>query len=329
MHFDRQADFSFSKESQLYPIAGLVAAELNRQGKQAAAQMTPESSSPAESDGEFAAIKSPLERHHPYIVELLAAEAQVAAEDIVDFEIVLYDTQKACIGGLNNELIFSARLDNLGMTYCCAEALLQSTQAASSLGQESCIRLFASFDNEEIGSLTAQGANSSILPAVLKRLSVLGPAAHDMAGYATAYERTLASSFLVSADMAHAVNPNYAGKYEARHKPEMNGGTVLKINANARYTTNSPGLVLLQEAAQRARVPLQLFVVSNDSLCGGTIGPMLAAKLGARAVDVGNPQLSMHSIRETGGVFDVWNGVELLRSFLDNYGELERKILVD
>src|SRR5450432_84318 len=139
--------------------------------------------------------------------------------------------------------------------------------------------------------------------------------------------------------MAHSVHPNYAGKYEADHRPEMNKGTVLKINANARYATNSPGIVLLQEVARRAKpgrdsttpagVPLQLFVVRNDSPCGGTIGPMLAAALGARTVDLGNPQLSMHSIRECGGADDIEHAIRLFESFYVHYTDLEAKILVD
>ena len=129
--------------------------------------------------------------------------------------------------------------------------------------------------------------------------------------------------------MAHSVNPNYAAKYESDHKPEMNKGTVIKINANARYATNSPGIVLLQEVAQRAKVPLQLFVVRNDSSCGSTIGPMLSAALGTRTLDLGNPQLSMHSIRETGGVYDVDNAIKLFEGFFEHYSELEKKIIVD
>ena len=260
---------------------------------------------------------------------MLAQEAEVQAEDVVDFECVLFDTQPSCVGGLNDELIFSPRLDNLEMTFCAVSALIQSAATTSSLAAEPCIRLAACFDNEEIGSLTTQGADSSMLPTVIRRLSVLHPDAQADAGLATAYERTLATSFLVSADMAHAVHPNYAGKHEARHHPQMNGGTVIKINANGRYATNSPGIVLLQEAASQAGVPLQLFVINQDSLCGGTIGPMLAAKLGSRTIDVGNPQLSMHSIRETGGLLDVDYGVRLFTSFYRNYGELEPRILVD
>ncbi len=324
IHLDRQETFSFNKETQLFPIAGLVAAELSRQGK---TEDKPTVSTPESEDAPFYPLKAPVDRHHPYIVELIAKEAGVEAADVVDFEMVLYDTHKPCVGGLNEELIFSARLDNLEMTYCSTMALIKSVAAPDSLDEESSIRVISLFDHEEIGSNTAQGADSNLLPAIVRRLSVL---TDDEVGPSnTLYEQTLASSFLVSADMAHSINPNYAGKYESDHKPEMNKGTVIKINANARYATNSPGIVLLEEIARRAKVPLQLFVVRNDSSCGSTIGPMLAAALGARTLDLGNPQLSMHSIRETGGVYDVDYGIKLFESFFEHYSELEGKILVD
>jgi len=324
IHLDRQETFSFNKETQLFPIAGLVAAELSRQGK---TDDKPTVSTPESEDAPFYPLKAPVDRHHPYIVELIAKEAGVEDADVVDFEMVLYDTQKPCVGGLNEELIFSARLDNLEMTYCSTMALIMSVAAPDSLDEESSIRLISLFDHEEIGSNTAQGADSNLLPAIVRRLSVLTD--DEVEPSNTLYEQTLASSFLVSADMAHSVNPNYAGKYESDHKPEMNKGTVIKINANARYATNSPGIVLLEEIARRTKVPLQLFVVRNDSSCGSTIGPMLAAALGARTLDLGNPQLSMHSIRETGGVYDVDYAIKLFESFFEHYSELEGKILVD
>jgi aspartyl aminopeptidase len=275
---------------------------------------------------------------------------------------VLYDTQKSCIGGLNNELIFSARLDNLMMSFCALQGLLHSVSSPSALHNDHTIRLIALFDHEEIGSLSAQGADSNLLPAVLKRLSSIPSTTNNdsrqsdesyekldlEAVTSTTYEQTLSRSFLISADMAHSVHPNYPHKYEQSHRPEMNQGVVIKINANARYATNSPGIVLLQEAARRANpnssypsssvrrnetgetgVPLQLFVVRNDSSCGSTIGPMLSAALGARTVDVGNPQLSMHSIRETGGVHDVEHAANLFESFFENFGDLEERIVVD
>lgn len=319
---DRQEKFEFNKETQLFPIAGLVAAELNRQAKNGedAVDVAAEVE-----DTEFSPLKKFSERHHPYVVEVIAREAQVDPSEILDFELLLYDTQKSCIGGLNEELIFSPRLDNLEMSFCATAGLIHSVSTPHALADESCIRLIALFDNEEIGSNTAQGADSNALPAILRRLSVVGTSA----GANTFYEQSLSTSFLVSADMAHAVNPNYAFKYESDHKPEMNKGTVIKINANSRYATTSPGIVLLQEVAQKAQVPLQLFVIRNDSSCGSTIGPMLSAALGTRTVDLGNPQLSMHSIRETGGVYDVGYGVKLFDGFFRHYTDLEAKIFVD
>lgn len=344
IHLDRQEDFTFNKESQLFPIAGLVAAELNRQGK------TEESKEEDAQEKPFEPLASPAERHHSYLVDIVAEEAGVEPNSIIDFELVLYDTQKSVIGGLNNELIFSARLDNLMMTYCSVDALIRSLHSSSALDNDSTIRLIACFDHEEIGSRTAQGADSNLLPAVIRRLSVLPSSdasnsdkSYDKVDFdtTTAYEQTLSTSFLVSADMAHSVHPNYPQKYESQHRPEMNKGTVIKINANARYATNSPGIVLIQEAARRAKpsssspakvkegVPLQLFVVRNDSSCGSTIGPMLSAALGARTLDLGNPQLSMHSIRETGGAHDIEHAVYLFESFFEHYEELEKKILID
>ena len=326
IHLHRQSNFDPNKEDELLPIAGLAAAELNRTGGSDAEKTDAE----AESSGDYQPLKAMTGRHHPYFLDVVAKEAGVSAADIVDFELVLYDTQKACLGGLNDEFIFSARLDNLNMTYCSVMGLIASANS-SPLDDDASIRLVACFDHEEIGSLSAHGADSNMLPAVLRRLSVI-PATDSSASdadVATAFEQTLSTSFLVSADMAHSVHPNYSGKYEANHRPEMNKGTVIKINANQRYATNSPGIVLLQEVAKRASVPLQLFVVKNDSPCGSTIGPMLSAKLGVRTLDLGNPQLSMHSIRETGGSHDVEYAIKLFEGFLNSYGELEAKILID
>jgi aspartyl aminopeptidase len=354
IHLDRGTSFDPNKETELFPIAGLIEAELNRSGWKGDNKIEDENISALEKegDGDFRPLKALSDRHHPYIVEIIAENAGAEIDDLVDFEMVLYDTQKSCLGGLNNELIFSARLDNLGMTYCAVEGIIESLSSPSALDKESSIRLIACFDHEEIGSTSAHGAASNLLPAVLRRLSVL-PAHHNTASdksyvqvpreaeldISTAYEQTLSTSFLVSADMAHSVHPNYTHKYEQDHRPEMNKGTVIKINANQRYATNSPGIVLLQEVARRAKpsrdsttsagVPLQLFVVRNDSSCGSTIGPILSAALGTRTIDVGNPQLSMHSIRETGGAYDVEHGVRLFESFFVHYSELEAKILVD
>jgi aspartyl aminopeptidase len=340
IHLDRGTSFEPNTETELFPIAGMVAAELNRTGS--GAEDKKEDGKGA-SDKPFEPLQSATERHHTYLVEIIAEHAGVGVEDVVDFELVLYDTQKAVIGGINNELIFASRLDNLGMTHSAVQGLIASVASSTALDNDATIRLISCFDHEEIGSSSAQGAKSNFLPAILRRLSVIpaaSGAAKESEDISTAYEQTLAASFIVSADMAHSVHPNYTQKYETDHRPEMNKGTVIKINANQRYMTNSPGIVLLQEAARLAKpaaestsssngVPLQLFVVRNDSPCGSTIGPMIASLLGTRTIDVGNAQLSMHSIRETAGVYDVEHATRLFASFFENYGALESKIIVD
>ncbi|QPH02293.1 hypothetical protein C2857_006502 [Epichloe festucae Fl1] len=333
IHLHRQTNFDPNKESELFPIIGLATAELNKRADEDAAAQ-------ADEDEDFEPLEKMSERHHPAVLDVIAGELNAKVADIVDFELVLYDTQKPVIGGLKDELIFSPRLDNLGMTYCSVEGLISSVRESSSLSEDSTIRMVACFDHEEIGSTSAQGANSNLLPSVIRRLASL-PGNRDASSdgsyeavdhqgeESTAYEQTLSRSFLVSADMAHAVHPNYAGKYESSHQPAMNKGTVIKINANQRYATNAPGIALVQECARLARVPLQLFVVRNDSPCGSTIGPGLAAKMGMRTLDLGNPQLSMHSIRETGGSADVEFAIKLFDKFFANYGTLEPSILID
>ncbi|KAK8057899.1 Aspartyl aminopeptidase [Apiospora saccharicola] len=323
IHLDRSSSFDPNKETELFPICGMVAAELNRTGAK-----PEENKEEAETGGDFQPLKAMAERHHPRILEIIAEHAEAQVEDVVDFELVLYDVQKSCLGGLNEDVM----------------GLIESV-SSTSLDNETSIRLITCFDHEEIGSTSAQGANSDLLPSVVRRLSVVAGGRHggDSASdkswehvssdpdvdLSSAFEQTTAASFLVSADMAHSVHPNYVSKYEANHQPEMNKGTVVKINANQRYATNSPGLVLIQEAAKRGGVPLQLFVVRNDSPCGSTIGPMLSAKMGVRTLDLGNPQLSMHSIRETGGTYDVEHAIKLFEAFLSHYSELEPKILID
>jgi aspartyl aminopeptidase len=163
--------FEFNKEAQLFPITGLVSAELNRTGR--TQEETRKDEFEAEKESAFNPLKTPTQRHHSYLVELLAESASVEPQDIVDFECVLFDTQPACIGGLNNEFVHSARLDNLGMTYCAVEGLIQSLESPSALSADSTIRLIACFDHEEIGSTSAQGADSSMLPGILRRLSSL------------------------------------------------------------------------------------------------------------------------------------------------------------
>lgn len=212
------------------------------------------------------------------------------------------------------------------MCFAAVHGLVNSLSDVDALQEDDSIRIASCFDHEEIGSLSAQGADSNFLPSILRRLALVN--GQDSAA-SSAIERSYAKSFFLSADMAHAVNPNYASKYESEHKPAINGGPVIKVNANQRYATNSAGIALLQKIANEASLKLQLFVVRQDSPCGGTIGPMLSAKLGIRTLDIGNPQLSMHSIRETSGTQDVGHAVHLFQHFYSRYPQLSRMINIE
>ncbi|KAG2195825.1 hypothetical protein INT46_010850 [Mucor plumbeus] len=307
IHLDRTANekFTFNKETQLAPILA-TSAKAQLSGIQATEGVEAEAN------------------HHPLLIHILADEMNVEPHQIRDFELAVYDTQKSVIGGACNEFIFSPRLDNLEMSYSSIIALTQ----AKDIENDSNIRIAALFDNEEVGSMTAHGADSNLLPVTLQRLANTHVVdAKDVSS--TAFEEAIHKSILVSADMAHAINPNYADKHEDNHRPEMHKGTVIKVNANQRYATTAITSLVLKELAKKHQIPIQEFVVRNDSTCGSTIGPMLSAKLGLRTVDIGNPQLSMHSIRETGGTDDVKHGIDLLRVFYEEFAVLEQKFIVD
>lgn len=141
------------------------------------------------------------------------------------------------------------------------------------------------------------------------------------------YFRAIHRSLLLSADMAHAVHPNYSEKHHANHAPKMQAGIVIKINANQRYMTDSVGQAIIKTLANKVDVPIQEFIVRNDSLCGSTIGPLMASKCGMKTIDIGGPMLAMHSIRETCGVVDLLYYQRLFAVFFEEYSELSEKLL--
>lgn len=141
------------------------------------------------------------------------------------------------------------------------------------------------------------------------------------------YFRAIHRSLMISADMAHAVHPNYSDKHHPQHQPRIHEGIVLKLNANQRYMTDSVGVAILRTLCNRVEVPLQDFIVKNDSLCGSTIGPMMASKAGIKTIDIGAPSLAMHSIREMMGVVDLIYYKKLFAVFFDQYTELSESLL--
>jgi len=224
--------------------------------------------------------------------KMVAQKLKCKAADILSMELSLYDTQAGSIGGANGEFIFSSRLDNLASCHAGLQTLIESK------GKDPMTRVIAFYDHEEVGSDSAQGAGSPFLKDVLERLTL------DSENPREIFFRTMANSFFISADMSHAVHPNYAEKHDAMHMPILNGGPVIKFNSNQRYATEGVSSAWFESLCKKAGVPVQKFVVRTDLACGSTIGPITAANLGIRTVDVGNPMLSMHSIREMAGAND-------------------------
>jgi aspartyl aminopeptidase len=217
----------------------------------------------------------------------VAEAAAVEVANIVGAELQLFDIVAPTLGGTNNELIFSARLDNLAMCHAATTALAQ-------VKSPSAISVIALFDHEEVGSASAAGAGSAVLPRILERLC----------GDREAFLRACARSTCISADMSHAVHPNYANRHEPRHKPQLNGGPVIKTNTQQRYATTAATAAMFASLCAEEDVPVQHFVTRTDLPCGSTIGPITSTLLGIATVDVGNPMLSMHSVRELGGARD-------------------------
>lgn len=226
--------------------------------------------------------------------ELARMGVSVSSADIVSHDLSLFDVQGASIGGVRGEFLHSARLDNLVSCHAAISALLRARTSVART------RVVALYDHEEVGSQSNAGAKSRFLIGILERLA---RGAHGAT--VAALPRALARSLLVSADMAHAVHPSYPEKHSAEHAPQIGGGPVIKLNANQSYATDGPAAATFEHACTEAGVHVQRFISRNDSPCGSTIGPVSAALMGVRTVDVGTAMLSMHSCRESMGTKDV------------------------
>ncbi|WP_165165195.1 M18 family aminopeptidase [Corynebacterium qintianiae] len=228
---------------------------------------------------------------------IVARAAGVDAADVLAHELISTDAQPAAVVG---ESIMAGRLDNLTSVWASLRALLGARHEARD------ILVLASFNHEEVGSASATGAGGPLLERVLARLAA---AVGDPVEF-------YANSIAVSADAAHSVHPNFPGKHDPTHRPLLNRGPVLKINANQRYASDAVTEAEWVRVCREANVPVQTFVGHNDVPCGSTIGPISSTRLGIPTVDVGVPLLSMHSAREQAGVRDMEWFVEALTAFM-------------
>ena len=239
-----------------------------------------------------------------WFLDLLADRGSVAAEDILGFDLFLYDYQKGTLNGINEEFISVGRLDDVAMSYTALRAIVASK------AQEATI-IAACFDNEEVGSRTKQGAGSTFLPTILERV-VLG-----LGGTIEDYHRARYNSFAVSCDMAHAVHPNAGDKHDPTHRPIMNQGPVIKVHHAQKYSSDADSVAAFKQVCEAAGAPYQMFHNRNDARSGGTIGNIIATLLDMRSVDIGNPMLAMHSLRELCGVMDVHYLLEIFKKFYE------------
>ena len=234
------------------------------------------------------------------LLKIMNAEIETGeAVRILDYELSFYDVQPPAVIGLHDDFIASARLDNLLSCYTGLMAMLNDDRKQNTL--------LVCTDHEEVGSMSAAGAQGSFLKSVLQRLC---ESDENMS-------RMIANSVMISADNAHGIHPNYADKHDENHGPILNDGPVLKVNANQRYASNSQTSALFRHLCELADVPVQSFVVRSDMACGSTIGPITASELGVKTVDVGVPTFAMHSIRELAGRWDAYYLYRVLKQFFN------------
>lgn len=233
------------------------------------------------------------------ILDVVAETCGIDAGSICGHDLFLYNRQNASIWGLQNEFISAPHLDDLQCGFADLYGFLGAEKSAS-------VPVFAVFDNEEVGSLTKQGANSTFLEDVLKRIAE---------GCGVDYRKCVASSFMVSADNAHAVHPNYADKADPVNRPHINEGIVIKYSANQKYTTDAVSMAIFKEVCSRANVPTQTFTNRSDMLGGSTLGNLSNSHVSLNTVDIGLPQLAMHSPCETAGVRDTEYLIDAMRTF--------------
>ncbi|MGD9048662.1 MAG: M18 family aminopeptidase [Anaerolineae bacterium] len=226
-----------------------------------------------------------------YLAGLLADKLGVDAGRVVDFDLFLHEYAKGCLVGLNKEFISSTRLDDLAMVHAGLHALLDAEPGTAT-------SVLACYDNEEVGSRTKQGAASPIMSTLLERIALSqGKDRED-------FFRAVHRSFLVSADMGHGLHPNAADKHDPVHKPILNKGPMIKVAANQNFTTDADTAAVYEALCRQEGIPVQRFVSRSDLRGGSTIGPISAGHLDMRSLDVGNPAMAMHSIRELCGVLD-------------------------
>lgn len=238
--------------------------------------------------------------------KLIAEAAGVSEEAVYGSDIYLYNREEASVWGAQEEFISCQHLDDLQCAYASLKGFLQGHQEKS-------VNVYACFDNEEVGSGTKQGAGSTFLYDILRRINMgLGKSEED-------YYRTVAGSFMLSADNAHAVHPNHPEKTDVENCVYMNEGIVVKSHAGQKYTSDAVSIALFRDICEKAEVPVQFFANRSDEAGGSTLGNISSTKVSLKAVDIGLPQLAMHSAYETAGVKDTCYMIKAMKQFFSTH----------
>lgn len=301
VHFGKGLLGQQNKETQAVPIVGL------------------DPSHSAADEEALGAEGSFINGQPAKLVKLIAKQLGITDySSIKDWELELYDSQPAQLIGFDRDMISAGRIDDK----LCSWPAVISLIASEDKPEDGYIKLVGVFDDEEVGSRLRQGAASNFIPTVIERsLEALsgGPPGAGVLG------QTYARSFVVSADVSHAGNPNFLDQYLPDHIPELNTGIVVAADSNGHFITDSVSTTILKRVAELAGAKTQPFMIRNDSRSGGTIGPYLACLMGIRGADAGMPQLSMHSIRATTGSLDPGLAVQFFKGFLDNWEKIDHE----
>lgn len=239
-----------------------------------------------------------------YLTQIISEELSIPEEDILDFDLFLYEFEKGRIIGADQEFISSGRLDDLSMVYSGIKAICNSKIKNTT-------NVMVCFDNEEVGSTTKQGANSPMLLSILERIAFnLGKNMDD-------FYRAISKSFIISCDLGHALHPNYEEKSDPVNRPIINKGPIIKISASQSYTTDAVSSAIYKSICKEAGIPVQIFVNRSDERGGSTIGPISSSHINMMSLDMGLAILSMHSIRELGGIKDYIYALKSFNKFYD------------
>ncbi|EGV63635.1 aspartyl aminopeptidase M18 family protein [Yamadazyma tenuis] len=296
-HFGTPAVGPFNKETQAVPVIGYSS----------------EDDEPPTEEEKSAPLYG---KHSLNVLRYVAKLGGVKVSDIYQTDLQLYDVQKGSFGGLNKEFIYSPRIDDRICSYAAIEALVDAANGGEL--PDDGFSLVGLFDHEEIGSATRTGIKGGLVESTVARVL-----ASEYYASATPVEEDIrlayANTIILSADVSHLLNPNFSSVYLEHHKPLPNTGLALALDPNGHMATDSTGVALAEELARINGDKLQYFQIRNDSRSGGTIGPSISLQTGARTIDLGIPQLSMHSIRAATGARDLGLGIKFFTGFFINW----------